>query len=58
MTEFINISAKDGSQQIIFVDKICNIFKNQQGDTIISLVNDTNIVTRFSIEEILRMLKQ
>ena len=58
MATFLNISAKDGTQHLIFIDKISNVYRDQQGNTVIVMVNGNNIVTRFSFEELIRMIDE
>lgn len=57
MTTF-NITAKDGTQHFIFIDKICHISQVLGNKTTtIGLVNGTNIITDFSVKELIQMLK-
>lgn len=54
----INISAKDGTQHLIFIDKICNISQNLNSNTTtISLVNKETIISSLSVTELLRIIK-
>jgi uncharacterized protein YlzI (FlbEa/FlbD family) len=55
---YLNISAKNGTQHFIFIDKICNI-SQVLGDntTTISLVNGVSIITNHSFTELIQMLK-
>ena len=52
----INITAKDGTSHIVFIDKICNFSQSSTGTTI-GLVNGVNIITSYSIMALLRMIK-
>ena len=54
----INITAKDNTQHLIFIDKICNISQNLNSNTTtISLINGTNIIITFSVTSLIQMLK-